>query len=69
MSDLPKDMIFIPMRTKPDGTVVAAHWRRQKRALTPEQKREKERLALVERAKREQANENFPFPEPPWPNQ
>jgi len=55
VSDEPFDMIFIPMRTKEDGTVVAGHWRRQKPALTDEQKRDKQRLALVERAKKLQA--------------
>lgn len=59
MSDHPKDMIFIPMRTKPDGTIVAGHWRRQKPALTDEQKRDRERLALIERAKREQQEEGL----------
>lgn len=60
MSDEPFDMIFIAARYNDDGTLaMAGHWRKQKPALTPEQKRDRERLALVERAKREQEEEGL----------
>lgn len=57
MSD---EMMFIEPRYKPDGTkIVSGHWRRQKRALTAEQRLQKQRDELVEQAKREQREEGL----------
>lgn len=51
-------MVYIDQHTRPDGSVVAGHWRRQTPRMTPEQRAEKRRMRklaeLREQAKAEQ---------------
>jgi hypothetical protein len=54
-------MVWIDERRDAEGRAIVrkAHWRRQKPALTPEQKRDRKRQQLVEQAKAEQRDEGL----------